>query len=132
MDKKLTSSLEDYLEIIYNKIKENSKVKAIDISRELNVSRASVTEALNKLAKNGFINYEKYGQIIITDEGIKKAKEIVFLHQELTNFFENLGIDSIEASENACKIEHIISNNIKKRIQDFNQFCKTNPEFKFW
>lgn len=131
MEKKLSASLEDYLEIIYNKINENSKVKAIDISRELNVSRASVSEALNKLAKNGFINYEKYGQILITEVGIKKAKEIVLLHQELTKFFENLGIDSKEASENACKIEHIISNNVKKRIQDFNHFCKINQEFKF-
>lgn len=131
MEKKLSASLEDYLEIIYNKINENSKVKAIDISRELKVSRASVSEALNKLAKNGFINYEKYGQILITEVGIKKAKEIVLLHQELTKFFENLGIDSKEASENACKIEHIISNNVKKRIQDFNHFCKINQEFKF-
>ncbi len=131
MEKKLSASLEDYLEIIYNKINENSKVKAIDISRELKVSRASVSEALNKLAKNGLINYEKYGQILITEVGIKKAKEIVLIHQELTKFFENLGIDSKEASENACKIEHIISNNVKKRIQDFNQFCKVNHEFKF-
>lgn len=119
MEKKLSASLEDYLEIIYNKINENSKVKAIDISRELNVSRASVSEALNKLAKNGFINYEKYGQILITEVGIKKAKEIVLLHQELTKFFENLGIDSKEASENACKIEHIITDNAFKKIEEY-------------
>ena len=77
MKNKLSQSLEDYLEIIYNKIKENSSVKAIDISRQLNVSRASVTEALNKLAEKGYINYEKYGEIIINELGIKKAKEIV-------------------------------------------------------
>ena len=67
MEKKLSQSLEDYLEIIYKKIKENKKVKAVDISRQLNVSRASVTEALNKLAEKGYINYEKYGDILINE-----------------------------------------------------------------
>ena len=128
---KLSQSLEDYLEIIYNKIQENNKVKAIDIARELNVSRASVTEALNKLCDKKFINYEKYGEIIITEIGIKKAKEIVALHKELTEFFGNLGIEYKEAEDVACKIEHIVSANIKRRILAFNKFCKNNPDFKF-
>ena len=128
---KLSQSLEDYLEIIYNKIQENNKVKAIDISHELKVSRASVTEALNRLRDKKYINYEKYGEITITEDGIKKAKEIVLLHKELTEFFHNLGIDYKEAEDAACKIEHIVSKNIKKRVLAFNKFCKKNPEFKF-
>ena len=51
--KQLTSSLEDYLECTYNCIKKNGSVKAVEIAKKLNVSRASVTEALNKLAQNG-------------------------------------------------------------------------------
>ncbi len=128
---KLSQSLEDYLEIIYNKLQENNKVKAVDIARELSVSRASVTEALNKLAEKKYINYEKYGEILITKEGVEKAKEIVFLHNELTLFFINLGIEAKEAENTACKIEHIVSNNIKERVLAFNEFCKNNPEFKF-
>ena len=128
---KLSQSLEDYLEIIYNKIQENDKVKAVDISRELNVSRASVTEALNRLKEKKLINYEKYGEILITDNGIKKAKEIVSLHKELTEFFVNLGIDTKEAEDTACKIEHIVSKNVKTRVLAFNKFCKENPDFKF-
>ena len=112
MKNKLSQSLEDYLEIIYNKIKENSSVKAIDISRQLNVSRASVTEALNEL-------------------GIKKAKEIVSRHNELSLFLKNLGVCDVEAEETACKIEHIISDNVQKRIKAFNKFCKQNPDIKF-
>lgn len=131
MEKKLSQSLEDYLEIIYNKIKENKKVKAVDISRQLNVSRASVTEALNKLAEKGYINYEKYGEIIINELGIKKAKEIVSRHNELSLFLKNLGVGANEAEETACKIEHIISDNIQKRIKAFNNFCKQNPNIKF-
>ena len=128
---KLSESLEDYLEIIYNKIQEKNCVKAIDIARELEVSRASVTEALNRLKEKKLINYEKYGDIEITENGIKKAREIVQLHRELTKFFNNLGIKGIEAEEVACKIEHIISKNVKTRISAFNKFCKNNPEFKF-
>ena len=131
MENKLSQSLEDYLEIIYNIIKENKKVKAIDISRQLNVSRASVTEALNRLSEKGYINYEKYGEIIINELGIKKAKEIALRHYELSLFLKNLGIDEIEAEETACKIEHVISNNIQKRIKAFNNFCKQNPNLKF-
>lgn len=128
---KLSQSLEDYLETIYNKIQENSRVKAIDISRELGVSRASVTEALNRLAEKGFINYEKYGSVLITDMGVEKAKQIVSLHKELTEFFINLGIDSTEAETTACKIEHIVSDKIKERVLAFNKFVKNNPDFKF-
>ena len=131
MENQLSQSLEDYLEIIYTKIKENKKVKAIDISRQLNVSRASVTEALNKLSEKGYIHYEKYGDILINELGIKKAKEIVSRHNELSLFLKNLGIDEKKAEKTACKIEHIISNNVQKRIKAFNNFCKQNPDLKF-
>lgn len=131
MNDNLSQSLEDYLEIIYNEINKNNAVKAIDISRQLNVSRASVTEALNKLAEKGYINYEKYGEIIINELGIKKAKEIVSRHNELSLFLKNLGVCDVEAEETACKIEHIISDNVQKRIKAFNKFCKQNPDIKF-
>lgn len=130
MEKKLSQSLEDYLEIIYNEIKANKTVKAVDISRKLNVSRASVTEALNKLSEKGYINYEKYGDIIINKAGEDKAKEIVLRHNELTLFFKNLGIDDFESETVACKIEHIISDNIQNKITAFNKYCKKHPEFK--
>ncbi len=127
----LSQSLEDYLEIIYNKFVENDTVRAIDISRALNVSRASVTDALNRLNEKGYINYRRYGHLSITNLGMEKAKQIVELHHELTEFFLNMGIEKEEAEENACKIEHVISSNVQKRIAEFNNFCKKNPDFKF-
>ncbi len=130
MENKLSQSLEDYLEIIWNEIEENKTVKAIDISRKLNVSRASVTEALNKLCEKGYINYEKYGLIAINEEGINKAKEIVLRHKELTRFFVNLGIEKTEAENAACKIEHINSPNIRNKVIAFNEYCANHPEFE--
>lgn len=126
----LSSSLEDYLECVYNRIVSKGSVKAIDISKELNVSRASVTEALNKLAKKEYINYGRYEMISITDSGIEKAKEIINKHNVLQCFFETvLGVSKNEATETACRIEHIVTENILNRLSDLTKFCNDEPEF---
>lgn len=126
----LSSSLEDYLECVYNRINLNGSVKAIEISKDLNVSRASVTEALNKLAQKEYINYGRYEMISITDLGIAKAKEIINKHNVLQSFFEDiLGIDKQEATETACRIEHIITENILAKLSELTSYCNDNPEF---
>ena len=128
-DKILSSSLEDYLECVYNRINLNGSVKAIEISKELSVSRASVTEALNKLAQKKYINYGRYEMISITDLGIEKAKEIINKHNVIQSFFENiLGIEKDEAARVACGIEHIITENILQKLSAFNNFCSSEPE----
>lgn len=117
---KLTASLEDYLEVISNYVDSERNIRAIDISKELNVSRASVTEALKKLALKGFINYGRYDVISLTDSGKKIAQDIVSKHNILQSFFENvLGLSENEASENACKIEHVITENAFNKISEF-------------
>ena len=126
---KLSASLEDYLEVIYNSIKYNESVKAVDIARELNVSRASVTEALNKLSDKGLINYGRYQTITITDMGVKIAEDVVKRHSSLSSFFENiLGVSSKEAEENACRIEHIISAELLDRIRAYDKFTREHAE----
>lgn len=116
----LTASLEDYLEVICNYNDSEKDVRAIDISKELNVSRASVTEALKKLANKGYINYGRYESISLTETGKKIAQNIVSKHTVLQNFFEQiLGLPKEEASENACKIEHIITENAFNKISEF-------------
>lgn len=116
----LSSGLEDYLECIYNNIQQHGSVKAIDISKELNVSRASVTDALQRLAAKGYINYERYGKIDILDMGIEKSKEVIEKHTILTMFFEKvLKLSKEEASENACRIEHVITENAFLQLKRF-------------
>ena len=119
--------IQDYLEIIYTKLEENSRVKAIEISKELKVSRASVTEALKKLEKEGLISYGRYESIAITDAGILKAKEVINKHKILQEFFEQiLGLAAEDAVINACKIEHVISEEAFDRLKNFSEFCKKN------
>lgn len=118
MDKKLTSSLEDYLEVICNFEKSGQTVRAIDISKTLNISRASVTEALQKLNSKGLIVYDK--AITLTREGRLKALDVVSKHCILQKFFEDvLELDTQEASENACRIEHVISETAFNKISDY-------------
>ena len=127
VNKVLSSSLEDYLEALYLIYKKYNTVKAIDISRALNVSRASTTEALKKLSEKNFINYGRYGAISLTDEGISTAKEVIKKHTSLYEFFEKvLGASHDEAQDNACKIEHIISKDILERIVAFTDYYSKN------
>ena len=90
LEKVLSSSLEDYLECVYNRINANGSVKAVEISKELNVSRASVTEALNKLAQKEYINYGRYEMISMTDSGIQKAKEHGYCSDKVKDVYKDV------------------------------------------
>ena len=104
----ISSSLEDYIEAVYSIYIKDNKVKAVDVARRLNVSRASVTEALQKLEQIGLINYGHYGTISVTDDGVKKAKEVIKKHETLSDFFENiLGIEHELIFEKLCIILNI-------------------------
>ncbi|MCM1264608.1 MAG: metal-dependent transcriptional regulator [Candidatus Gastranaerophilales bacterium] len=118
--KTLSSGLEDYLECIYNNIEDKGSVKAIQLSKDLNVSRASVTDALHRLAEREFIHYERYGTIAITEKGIAKAQEIIEKHNILKAFFKDvLLLSDDEASENACRIEHVITQNAFNKLKEY-------------
>lgn len=121
-NKKISASLENYLEAIYTNIEKKQKVKAIDLSRQLEVSRASVTEALKKLATKELINYDRYGDISLTPEGINTAKKIFSKHNLLMTFFkEILNLEEKEAEENACRIEHVISQKAYEHLRIFTE-----------
>ena len=117
---KLTASLEDYLEVICNYTNNGSQVRAIDISKDLGISRASVSEALKKLSSKGYVNHSRYDTITLTEAGRDVAQKIISKHNVLQNFFESvLGLPQEEASENACKIEHIITENAFRKIAEY-------------
>lgn len=116
----LTASLEDYLEVICNNTQNGMNIRAVDISKQMNVSRASVTEALKKLASKGYINYDRYEVLSLTESGKILAQKIISKHNILQSFFEDkLGLSPEEASENACKIEHVITDNAFNQIVEF-------------
>lgn len=116
---KLSASIEDYLETIYEQLEKSNRIKAIDIAKKLNVSRASVTEALQKLAQKEYIIYEKNHPIALTEKGNEIAKEVMHKHRILCDFFTKiLKIDYEEAEINACRIEHVITKNAFDKIYE--------------
>lgn len=120
----ITSGLEDYLEFIYNHILDNNEIKAIDIANHFQVSRASVSEALIRLADLDLIVYEGRKGIRITQKGIEEAKRVVNTHKVLSDFFiKVLGVDEKVADKNACKIEHVIDKELVDKISILTDKC---------
>ena len=116
---KLTASQEDYLETILDTKISTGSIRAVDISRKLNISRASVTEALKKLSEKGYLNYSHYGEISLTELGLEIASSVISKHNILKNFFKDfLKLSEEEATENACKIEHVITENAFRKISE--------------
>lgn len=113
-----SASKEDYLEVIYEFSLNNQNFKAVDIAKKLNVSRASVSEALKKLSEQDFLIYEKYKPVSLTCKGKELAEKVFFKHQILCRFFEKfLKLPLDEAQINACKIEHVITDAAFSKIK---------------
>ncbi len=118
--KYLTASLEDYLEIIYILGQNSGSVGVTDISKALSLSKPSVTRAVSTLKDEKFLNQEKYGKISLTEKGIKAAKTIYDKHKIISEFLTRvLEVDSQTAEIDACKIEHILSTQTIKSIENF-------------
>lgn len=125
----LSSGLEDYLEAIYVASLNDVQLKGAELARKLNISRASVSEALAKLVSKQLIKYNSYETISLTSKGLEEAKNVYNKHRILKDFFEKvLNIPASEAGENACKIEHIISQNILNEMINFTKFCTNHKE----
>jgi len=126
-NKTISSSLEDYLETIYFIYQEKKGIKAVDIARRLGVNKSSVTEALRALSERKLLNYAPYEVITLTREGEKTAKEIALKHKSIFDFLTRiLGVETEEAMKNACRVEHVISDDVLNKLITFMEF---NREF---
>ena len=105
----LQESGEMYLESILVLSKKQPAVRAIDISEHMGYSKPSVSRAVGLLKSGGFITVDKDGFITLTDDGFAVANKIYERHTLLTQFLVRLGVDPDTASEDACKLEHAIS-----------------------
>ena len=119
---KRLESQEDYLEKILQISKKKEKVHAIDIARGLNFSKPSVSVAMAKLKEEGHIEINEKGEISLTYSGRQIAEKTLEKHEILTKMLEFLGVDSKVAAEDACRMEHDISDvtwaAIKKHYDD--------------
>lgn len=107
---KLTFTMENYLEAIYELSSEGEGARVSDIAKRLGVSKASTNSAIVSLAEKGLIHYEKYREIFLTEEGLVFAKSTSDKHRIIKKFFiEILKINTDIADTDACAIEHVIS-----------------------
>jgi len=110
MDKRsLGKSSEDYLEAMLMLKEERGYVRSVDIAEHLGVSKPSVSIAVKKLKENGYLEMDHSGFITLTESGHKIAERIYTRHKTLTSFFEMLGVDPEIAQEDACLVEHDLS-----------------------
>ncbi len=113
----LYESGEMYLESIYVLTKQGKDVRAIDVCEYMGYSKPSVSRALGILKKSGHVVVEKNGHLILTDEGRAVAEKIFERHRILTEVLVSIGVNPETASDDACKIEHHISDESFKAIK---------------
>ena len=119
---KRLESQEDYLETILLISKEKESVHAIDIARELSFSKPSVSVAMNKLKEAGYIIINDKDEISLTPSGLVIAEKTLEKHIILTKMLMSLGVDEKTAREDACRMEHDISDESWKAIKEHAKY----------
>ena len=123
-----STRMEDYLEVILELVDLKGYATTLDISRYMNVSAPSVTKMLQRLDENGYLEYEKYHGINLTQKGTQLAETIKQKHGILLEFFEILGIGHETANQDAEGIEHHLNPKTIKQLRKFITFLKSNPK----
>ncbi len=116
---KIQRSAEDYFETIYILKKRNGSVRAIDIVNEMGFSKPTVSVAMKKFRENGFITVDPDGQINLTQQGLFIAERTFEKHNVIARALLMLGVSEETAYEDACRIEHCISDESFTAIKDF-------------
>ena len=114
-------SAEDYLETILMLTQRMGRVRSIDVVNELGFTKASVSIAMKKLRENGYISMAPDGAITLNDSGLEIASRVYTRHKVLTELFVRLGVSGEQAAEDACRVEHDLSQETFARIQEFVQ-----------
>ena len=128
IDRKSYIRREDYLEIISELVGLKGYATTLDISRYMNVSPPSVTKMLQKLDKDGYLEYEKYHGNYLTSKGNQVAETIRQKHSTLLEIFEILGIKKDIANQDVEGMEHYLNPKTIKRLRKFLVFLKSNPK----
>ncbi len=116
---KLQESGEMYLETILILKKRFGYVRSIDIARELNFSKPSVSRAISLLRENDYVTFDPNGMILLTEKGREVAEKIYERHNVLGDFLELLGVSEEHATADACRIEHVISDETFAKIKEY-------------
>ena len=123
----LTASMEDYLEMVYRLAHKEGFTRIHELAKSLNVQPPSATKMIQKLAELKFIKYEKYGIIILTEEGKNMGQYLLKRHNIVESFLKVIGI-SEDVLEQTEKVEHTINNQTIMYLKDFIDFVHVRPD----
>jgi Mn-dependent DtxR family transcriptional regulator len=123
-----SQSAEDYLERIHELIEEKGYARVVDIASSLRVKQASVTSMVQKLGELGYLNYEKYRGLMLTEKGRAVACRIQKRHETLSRFFSLLGLDPAIQARDIEGIEHHLSPATVDTLSDLAKFFEARPE----
>lgn len=112
-------SAEDYLETILVLQEKCGQVRSIDIVNRLGYSKPSVSIAMKKLRESGYISMSPDGLITLNESGLEIAKQVYSRHKVITELFVLMGVSEEAAAEDACRVEHDLSQETFERIRDF-------------
>ena len=115
----IQESGEMYLETIHVLYKKTGAVRAIDVGEYMGYSKPSVSRAVGILKKDGYITVDDEGSLILTESGREVAMKIYERHKVISDFLRKIGVSDEVASADACKIEHIISDETFEKIKSF-------------
>ncbi|BBF42673.1 iron-dependent repressor [Lachnospiraceae bacterium KM106-2] len=120
----LQKSREDYLEAILIISNRRGSCRSIDVAEHLGFQKSSVSVAVNKLKENGLLKKDEKGFLFLTEEGRHLAKKIYERHITITSCLIAIGVDAKIAEEDACRIEHVMSDESFQKIRLFSeQIC---------
>ena len=124
----LTESQEDYLETIFRFVQKEGHAHVRDIAERLGVRMASVSGALRSLKASGLVNYQRYGTVTLTEQGTTVAARVSERHDLLERFMQLvLGVDSETAADNACRMEHAMTEDVLERLTAYVAFVEKCP-----
>jgi len=125
-------SREDYLRAIYNFWEQQGRfIRSLDIARYLNVSKASVSQMLRKLAQQKYIKIQPYSKILFTVKGFKEARKLTHKHRLMEVFLKDiLHVSKKHIHQEAHKLEHCISDEVVKKLANFLNNPKYSPDGK--
>ena len=124
----ITATVEDYLERILLLSEDDGHAHVTEIANLLGISKASVTEMIVKLKSNGYVDYEKYGTITLTEKGRKLAIKVKERHDILKSFLILIGVNEENASNDCCVMEHNLSIETIDKLKVFIEFLQEKKQ----
>ena len=118
---KILKSAEDYLEAVLMLKEEQGYVRSIDLAEHLGVTKPSVSYAIRQLRDNGYVTMDHAKMISLTDKGMEIADRSYARHKMLTEFFQEIGVNAATARDDACKVEHDISDETFKALSAYTE-----------